>query len=100
MGQEFGLYHDESKEFIWLGKSRHAGDAPGFQIHSEKIAAFLLRHVGGTFRMLDDCGDLPHYDDPTWVEIADWCEGEDSDAKFTMKTLRQMANPWSEPETS
>ncbi len=87
MGIEFGLYHHESKEFIWLGKSMLSDDdnIGGFQIHDEKIATFLAKHLTGTFSIHSDVVDHPDLNDDTWKEVDHWdrpfcrhCGREDS----------------------
>lgn len=69
MGIEFSLYHEKSKEFIVLGKSRN----DSFQINAELISAFLNRHKwDDNFRILSDSGYLPDREEEGWKCLANW----------------------------
>ena len=66
MAPEYGLYHNESKEYLWLGKS----GPEFFNAKDHDIVAFLLEHLTGSFKMGHDTDDasLPHRCEPGWRE--------------------------------
>lgn len=74
MGTEYGLYHKESRTYIWLGKMNHTRQ--DFQIDAEKIATFLFTHGASSFELIADTGNMPEEHGELWVKLANWCEEE------------------------
>lgn len=53
MGVEYGLFHNESKTFIDLGKLT----INGYRMPAERIAGFMRHCVCGTFSVIADNDD-------------------------------------------
>lgn len=78
MSTEFGLYHESSKTFIWLGK---VIKGEKYQTPDRVIVAFMANQQEGLFSVVADSDDLPEDKEDSWQEIGDWPWPDDTEVQ-------------------